>query len=663
MLLSDPVEKLNGIGPKRKAALASLGIVSVFDLLFHMPMRYEDRRTPTSIDRLVPDKPALVRGTLENISRRKAHQREKLWITTAEVRDPTGSIEVVWFGGWANDMTTSEGREIILCGTPTKNARSIEFASPEFKILPDDPNKALLPDAEWNRIVPIYPTTEGLPRKWLARIIYECITSPDLTVEETIPKALLAKRDLPLFGDSLRGIHNPTSRQEIVRGRKGLVYREFFALQQSLLEARARRASNRSPSLAAGNATLAFFLQALHFELTPSQTDALNEISVDLDRELPMRRLLQGDVGSGKTVVALGAAAKALGAGYQVAILAPTTILSGQLHGACQRHLAPLGFPCLEMTGGMSAADKKNLLARAKKGEPFVLTGTHALLEESLVIENLGLAIVDEQHRFGVMQRSLLKGKNDRAHMLMMSATPIPRSLCLALYGDIDSSVIGEKPRGRHPVATRIVDLRRVDEVYRFIGKKIAAGDRCYWVCPLIGDEDDGVLFRMKNMARHLPKVDIAALHGGMSSNEKRGIMARFASGEVQAIVSTTVIEVGLDVAEANVIVVESASRFGLSQLHQLRGRVGRGERQGVCLLLDDMQKGEGAERLSILEKTDDGFAIAEADLKLRGAGELTGLRQHGETGLRIADIVKDARLLEWARDDVASLHKNAVRT
>ncbi len=625
-------------------------------------MRYEDRRSATPVERLVADKTAIVRGTLEDVNRRKAHGRQNLWITTAEVRDATGSVGIVWFGGWANDMTAHEGRRIVLCGAPALKERVLEFASPAYKILPDDPGEALLPDAEWNRIVPIYPTTEGLPRKWLARIIYECATSPTLRVEETLPEPLLAKRNLLSLHDALCGIHNPASRQEILEGRKSLVYREFFALQKALWEARVRRAAPGAPSLVAGNRAQKLFLRSLGFDFTPSQKDALHEISEDLDRKTPMSRLLQGDVGSGKTVVALAAAAKALGAGYQVAILAPTTVLSSQLQAGCERYLAPLGFTCLEITGGMKPSDRKNLLARVGQSEALVLTGTHALLEESVVFGKLGLAIIDEQHRFGVTQRSLLRGKNERAHALMMSATPIPRTLCLALYGDVESSLIKEKPLGRKSVATRIVDVRRIDEVYRYMRKEISSGGRCYWICPLIGDEDEGVLSRAKDMARHLRGVDIAALHGGMPAGEKKNVMARFAAGEAQVVVSTTVVEVGVDVPEASVIVVESASNFGLSQLHQLRGRVGRGDRRGVCLLLDEVQKNGVGERLAILEKCDDGFAIAEADLQLRGAGELTGLRQHGEAGFRVANFAKDTHLLEWAKEDITWLRERNKR-
>lgn len=652
MLLSDFVEKLSGVGPRRKAALSSLGITSLYDLLLHMPMRYEDRRRATPVGSVFPCKPAVVRGTLVCVSRRKSRQRQNLWITTATVKDATGSAGVVWFGGWANDMAACEGSEILICGTPSQGEGSLEFANPEYKIIPEGSGETLPREAEWNRIVPIYPTTENLPRKWLARIIYECVTSPELSIEETVPEALLQKRNLPSLRDALWGIHNPSSRQEIVNSRKSIVYREFFALQKTLREARLRRDAVRAPSLASGASALARFLRGLRFTLTPSQAEALGEITAELDREIPMTRLLQGDVGSGKTVVALGAAAKALGAGYQAAILAPTTILSGQLFAECEKHLTPLGFPCLELTGGLGAAGKREALALVREGKPLVLVGTHALLEEGVEFGNLGLAIIDEQHRFGVTQRDSLRERNSRAHVLMMSATPIPRTLCLTLYGDIDCSVVRGKPAGRLPVVTKIADPRRMDDVYRYVQKNAASGGLCYWVCPLISGEGEGVLFRAEELRRRLPDVGIAALHGGMPPDEKREIIARFASGAVQVVVSTTVVEVGIDVAEANVIVVESAASFGLSQLHQLRGRVGRGTRRGVCLLLGGAEKGEASGRLGILESTDDGFAIAEADLRLRGEGELTGLRQHGEAGFRVADIGKDAGLLEWAKED-----------
>jgi len=653
LLLDDPVEKLKGVGSKRKAALASLGMSTLLDLLLHMPIRYEDRRNATPIAKLLPDKPAVVRGTLECVERRKSLKRQNLWITTASVTDATGSVGVVWFSGWANDIADGEGREILLCGTPVLNGRAAEFASPEYKLLPAESGAALPQDAEWNRIIPIYPATEDMPRRLLSRIIYDCVTSPDLIVGETLPSDILKKRNLLPLKDALRAIHNPSSRQDIINGRRSLVYREFYELQKRLRETRTRRMASIAPSLAAGTEALSRFVAGLPFTLTTSQTEALEEITADLNRETPMTRLLQGDVGSGKTVVALAAAAKTLGAGYQVALLAPTTILSGQLYAECEKNLAPPGFPCFELTSATGAADKKRIRAVAREDKPLVLVGTHALLEEGVKFGNLGLAIIDEQHRFGVTQRSSMREKNDSAHLLMMSATPIPRTLCLTFYGDIDCSFVKGKPHGRQPIITRIVDARRMNEVYRFIEKMLANGGRCYWICPLIGGDGEGVLFRAEELKRGLRGIKVEALYGSMPPDAKRGAIERFASGDVPLLVSTTVVEVGVDVAEANVIVIEDAPGFGLSQLHQLRGRVGRGTKRGVCLLLEDSQKNGQSARLRVLENTEDGFAIAEADLKLRGEGELAGLRQHGDTGLRVADIAKDARILEWTREDV----------
>jgi ATP-dependent DNA helicase RecG len=656
-----------------------MGILSVTDLLCHMPVRYEDRSRLTPVKALVPGEPAAVRAVVVECELRKAKQKN-LQIVTLAINDGGGGARVVLFsggsfGGFANAKI---GATILLYGSPRFERGFMEFTSPDWLLLrPGDEAPS-----DWLRIVPVYPTVAELPKKQLASIIYSCVTSAHLLVRDLLPEEIIKRRSLPSLADAFRGVHAPRALDEIAPSRRRLVYQELYEVQHKIFESAAARREARAFSLKRGISVAQDLIASFPFDMTESQRAAADEISADLCRTEPMHRLLQGDVGSGKTSVAACAIAQCVGAGRQAAVLAPTTVLSDQFYSECVKFLGPLGIKCAELLGGTSPAERREILRSLRSGETDVLIGAHALLSDGVEFKSLGLVVIDEQHRFGVLQRERLaraephrgeKKSSALPHTLLMSATPIPRTLCMALYGDVSLTLISGKPPGRQPAATKIVSDNHTDDVYSFIKERIGRGERCYWVCPSIGDEGAGgkiaersknppknfspprgfpVLARASDMGGKIAGVRIEVLHGRMPREEKAEAMARFASGESDVLVATTVIEVGLDVAEATVIVVESATNFGLSQLHQLRGRVGRGGGRSFCILLDSAVNIKGNERLQVLKNSDDGFLIAEEDLKQRGAGEIAGLRQHGELSFQIANLIADADLLKLARED-----------
>ncbi|MDR3354097.1 MAG: ATP-dependent DNA helicase RecG [Synergistaceae bacterium] len=656
------MNELAGVGPRREEALAALGLLTVYDALCYLPMRYEDRRRPTSIRELVPGEYAVVRGKIESLLVRKT-MRRNVCVAMFDVSDGRDRVDVVIFGAFRSFVGLGERFDIILYGRPDIKDGSLVFQNPDYAVLTG--SAAAIPK-DFNRILPVYSTVKGLPRKWLANLIHLCVASPGLSLEDPIPDTLLAKRSLPSLVDAFRGVHAPENPGDITRSMRRLAYGEFFVSQVKIFEARAARERATAKPLTEGAGNVRRFVSSLPFILTESQLAVIDEIVSDISGVRPMHRLLQGDVGSGKTVVALAAAAMCAGAGLQTAILVPTTILSAQFFSEASRYLEPLGIRCAELTGGTGAKGREAVLAGLASGEIDVLVGTHAIIEEDVVFRSLGLAVIDEQHRFGVRQRDLIAGRNLGVHALMMSATPIPRTLCMAVYGDIETSMIRGRPSSRKPVITRVLSSNHIGGLYGFISRRAESGDGCFWVCPSIGDEDESasessVISRAADIEKNIRGVKVERLYGSMTPEEKSEIMRRFSEGESRIIVSTTVIEVGIDIPDAGVMVVEGASSFGLSQLHQLRGRVGRGNRQGVCILLDSGANIKNSRKLAIMTESDDGYLIAEEDLRLRGAGDIAGTRQHGVIDLRFAGLPQDSDLLELAREDARTFFRQST--
>ncbi|MDR1944172.1 MAG: DEAD/DEAH box helicase, partial [Synergistaceae bacterium] len=521
---------LPGVGPKRLRALSSLGIESVLDLLFHLPYRYEDRRRVTPIASLSEDHPSVVRAEITSCEVRATRTRN-VYVAELEIADGQANAEVILFGGQRSFTGFAVGRELMIYGEPSLAGSRFEFRNPDWA-LGGNSGRPGFP-ADWLGISPIYPTVSGLPRKQLAVIIKSCVTSGNLKLFDPLPSEILKKYSFPSLLDAFKGVHTPKSFEEIPISRRRLAYQEFFELQTKIFEARLRRASRKSVPLADGEEFASRFVESLPFSLSESQRAAFDEISGDLRETRPMYRLLQGDVGAGKTAVAASAIAQCAGAGFQSAVLVPTTVLSGQFYRQCVGFLSPHGVRCAELTGGVTGRRREETLSSLKRGETDVIVGTHALLSSDVEFKALGLLVIDEQHRFGVRQRELMENRGEHApHVLMMSATPIPRTLCMALYGDVDATVITGRP-GRKPVITKIASDNHIGELYGFLAERAKKGERVYWVCPSIDDEDDAsVMKRASDMEKKIRGVAIERLHGRMAKDEKNASMARFAAGE-----------------------------------------------------------------------------------------------------------------------------------
>ncbi len=648
--LETPVEFLTGVGPRRAEALRRLNIFTARDLLFHVPHRYEDASTVSAIARLRVGDDATVIGTV--VSKGVLPTRKGLRIFQAVVQDPSGLIEVGWPGQPWLDRQIQKGDQLLLSG-PVRFYHGRQLAPREFVNLgPDaDPTGA-------GRVLAVYRATEGLSFKVIRQLVEKHLDALLPLVQEYLPPALLAEASLPPLPEALRALHRPTSVAEAHAARARLAYEEllFVHLLQRRAHALAKQARDGIVFRNRKELTTAF-RAALPFELTKAQVRAVREIVADMCRPERMHRLLQGDVGSGKTVVAVFAALLALENGYQVAVMAPTELLAEQHARTFDALLAPLGIIPVLITGGRSPKERKLAATRLQSGEPVIAIGTHALQEERTQFAKLGLAIIDEQHRFGVEHRRALVergGKGEKPDVLLMSATPIPRSLALTVYGDLDVSILDERPPGRQPITTALRPESARERVLGFVERQVTAGRQAYLVYPLIEESERSALRAATKAFAELAEGALAGrrlalLHGRMKPDEKDAVMRRFRDGDLDVLVATTVIEVGIDVPNATVMVVEHPERFGLSQLHQLRGRVGRGAEESYCILLGDVGP-EVAARLAPFLETEDGFVIARADLEQRGMGDLFGERQSGVPMFKVADPLRDEALSEVAR-------------
>jgi ATP-dependent DNA helicase RecG len=656
--LETEVQYVKGVGTKLAQVLSKLNIYTLGDLLFHLPRRYEDRRQFRKIAHARPGDAVTVSGKLVTVDNVKVRN---LTLTKAYLDDGSGVLELVWYNQpYIKDtLTKLRNSQIVAYGIIKESPYGLQMETPEWEDLPDgaDPDSLL----SVNRIVPIYPLTEGIRQKRMRQIIWNAVQYAHLA-PEILPRSVRERLGLMPIQQAIAQIHFPDSEQAIDPARQRLVFEEFFLMQLGVGMQRQRTRQERGIAMRIDADRLNEMLHRIvPFELTNAQKRVIREIWSDMAQPHPMNRLLQGDVGSGKTIVAAAAILAAVDNQYQAAMMAPTEILAEQHYINLHRLFQPLGISVELLVGRLSNKQRQQARERIATGRGMVAVGTHALIQEGVSFARLGLAIIDEQHRFGVLQRAALRDKGVMPHVLVMTATPIPRTLTLTLYGELDVSIIDELPPGRKPVRTHWKTPEERLKVYAGVRKLIQEGRQAYVICPLIDESDKLQVRAAEAMAEHLqkdvfPDLRVGLLHGRMKPAEKEAVMDAFRAGELQILVSTTVIEVGVDVPNAAAIVIEDADRFGLAQLHQLRGRVGRSEHQSYCVLIANPKSDDGQRRMDIMTRTNNGFLIAEEDLRIRGPGEIYGTRQSGMPSFRVADLVKDMRLLEVARQEAFHL-------
>jgi len=641
-----PVQYLRGVGPARAGLLGRLGIETVHDLLLHLPRRHEDRRNPTSLAGLREGSEFAAIVRVEQV--RLVRTRRGAPLVRAGVADATGVAHALWFNQPYLAQSLSPGQQVSLYGRVERAGRGLQFIAPEVEVLDPD-------EEPWQigRLVPIYPATEGLTQRALRGIIRDALVAHAEAIPDLLPETLRDRYRLPELRQALWGAHFPDQENDSIAARRRLAFEELLVLQLGILqERRTIQATPRGSTYRPFGELLARFVASLPFPLTAAQHRVIGEITVDLQRSVPMNRLLHGDVGSGKTVIAAAALVACVDGGYQGALMAPTEILAGQHQLTLQRLLEPLGIPVHLLVGGTAAPARQTVLEALRSGGLSVIVGTHTLLEDRVVFDRLGLVVVDEQHRFGVMQRARLRGKGRAPDVLVMTATPIPRTLALTVYGDLDVSVLDEMPPGRLPPETYLRSSAARAKVYAYLRDQVKNGRQAYIVCPLIEESEARQAASALNLAAELAAGPLAGLrvevlHGRLAPAQKAERMEAFRAGAIDVLVATTVIEVGIDVPTASLMVVEDADRYGLAQLHQLRGRIGRGQTRSQCILIADPATAEGFRRLQVMAATHDGFRIAQEDLALRGPGEILGVRQHGVAGLRVANLITDLPLLE----------------
>ena len=643
--LSDPITVLKGIGPAKAKCFAALNIITLEDLICHFPRGYDDRTQMVRIEKLQPDVPACLRAMVMNTPR-TSHIRKGLDLTKVQVADTTGRLNLTFFNAKYAAEQLHYGEEYLFYGAVSGDFIGYSMTNPVFEPVDSAPGVT-------RRILPVYPLTAGLTNAAVGRAVAQAMEICPAP-EEIIPEQIRREFDILPAEEAYRAIHAPQSMAQAEQAKRRLIFEEFFVFSAGLSLMRAAREEKHCRPYE--NRDLSRFYRALPFSLTGAQQRVLGQILEDLGKGAPMNRLVQGDVGSGKTMVAAAAAFCAVGNGDQAALMAPTEILAEQHFRSLEALLTPLGIRVGLLTGSMTPKNKERIRQSIAQGELDLVIGTHALVSDQTRFAKLGLVITDEQHRFGVGQRSALSAKGDCAHLLVMSATPIPRTLALLMYGDLDVSVLDELPPGRQRVDTFLVGESYRARITAFIRKQVQQGHQCYVVCPAV-EQTDGMSLKAASEWAHtlqetvFPDLRVALLHGQMKGAEKEAVMSSFARGEADVLVATTVIEVGVDVPNATLMVVEDADRFGLSQLHQLRGRVGRGGSKSYCILTSHNKNTETLQRLKALCKTTDGFKIAEEDLKLRGPGDFFGSRQSGLPAFRVANLSMDLQTLKQAQE------------
>lgn len=643
-----PVRYLKGVGPKTAERFEKLGILTLSDLLCHYPRRYLDFSKPYSIAEAPADTECVVKAEVfaKPGGRILPGGRRMERITAG---DDVSSLEITWFNNPYVTQKLELGQEYYFQGIVTGGMLRRQMVNPQVR------TDAQVKSSPFEAV---YPQTEGLTSSAIAKCVRQLLPHAEL-LPDPLPPEMLKKYRLLSKADAVRAIHCPATEEEVFAARRRLIYEELLVLQLGIGRMKNHGAASTGAPMKKADASP--FWESLPFSPTGAQRRAVEEILTDMSGETSMNRLLQGDVGSGKTLVAAAAIWACIRAGYQAALLAPTEILAGQHAENLNRLLSPFGMRAALLTGGMKAAARRTTLAAIRDDEADLIVGTHAILSEGVEFARLGLAVVDEQHRFGVRQRGLLAEKAANPHLLVMSATPIPRTLGLLMYGDLDISILDELPPGRKPVKTRCITGKKRADLYGFLDREIDSGRQVYIVCPAIEDAGGSGLNAVKSYYEdiakaYLPDRRVGLMHGKLKPKEKAEVMDDFKSGRLDALVSTTVIEVGVDVPNATVMVIENAERYGLSALHQLRGRVGRGAAESWCFLVSDNASESVQKRLKFLCSTSDGFAVAQYDLETRGPGDFFGSRQHGLPTLQIADLMNDTRTLHAAQSEAVAL-------
>lgn len=649
--LSTDIRYLKGIGTKRAELFNKLGVFNIEDLLRYLPRAYEDRTDVREICDIQEGESVCVRASVAG-GVRSFRARTGARVIQTRVSDGTGILNMTWFNAPYVQKALSSGEIFTFFGKVNRRGMIFEMINPLIEAESKEGSKT-------GKIVPIYPCTKGLNQQNIRGAIQTALDNLEDSIKDIIPEKTRKKNCLLTAEAAIRTIHAPQSFDDFEEARRTLAFEEFLVLQTGVSSVNRHKREGGAPRIVDVKC-IAEFAKGLPFELTSAQKRVINEISADIKREIPMNRLVQGDVGSGKTVIAAAAMYATVKAGYSGVMMAPTEVLAKQHYSTFTKLFQPFGIKVAYLAGSQKTAERNENMELIASGEAKIVIGTHALITGKVQIPKLALAITDEQHRFGVRQRTALSD-NGNVHTLVMTATPIPRTLSLILYGDLDISVIDELPPGRKPVSTMAVRENQRAKVEKFVLDRLNEGRQAYFICPLIEESEAIEANAVEEYVKALKKGvyknrKIAVLHGRMKSAEKEDVMARFASGEIEALVSTTVVEVGVDVPNATVMVIENAERFGLSQLHQLRGRVGRGEHQSYCIMLCGTSGEAVTERMKIMCETNDGFKISEKDLEIRGPGEFLGTRQHGLPAMKIGNLASDMQILRDAHNAAAEI-------
>lgn len=657
--LLEEIQYIKGVGPKRSQDLHRLGVDNILDLLWHVPRAYFNRSRVNLIADLPLDEAVNIRGKVISTERKRTGRGFSIFKATVE--DSSGTIIVTWFNQAYLANIIKSGQEIFLSGKVKPSYGMYELQVSEYEIIDGE-------DLDIN-VLPVYPLTGGLNQKVMRKILYGVLQQylryyPEILDEEIREQLALCRIDF-----ALQNIHFPESGAAYLQARKRLALEELLLFKLSVNELKSQDAGNQTYTVHLEKSDLVNQVkQVLDFGLTEAQQKVIREIFRDMESDHQMNRLLQGDVGSGKTVVAALAMAKAVASKYQAALMAPTEILAAQHYASVQRFFADTDVVMALLTGGTNQTERRMILKASAVGEIDILIGTHALIQDEVKFNNLGLVIIDEQHRFGVRQRAMLSQKGETPDVMVMTATPIPRTLALTVYGDLDLSVINEMPPGRQPILTRYLARTERSRAYEFARKQMNQGAQVYVVCPLVEESEKQDLQAAATLYEELknivfPTFKLGLIHGRLKSSEKEMVMQGFKNGQIQLLISTTVIEVGVDVPNALLMIIEHAERFGLSQLHQLRGRVGRGPKQSYCLLIGEARTEEARRRLKAMERTNDGFELANEDLLIRGPGDFWGVKQHGLNELKVASLIKDGELIELSSNIALMLDKDLLNS